>query len=49
MESLLTLAHQYAARHGTKIISHRITGDQITFILESGPKQLWPRLHAMST
>jgi hypothetical protein len=38
MESLLTLAHQYAARKGTKVLSHRLDGDQITFILESGPK-----------
>jgi hypothetical protein len=38
MESLLTLATKYATRHGTKILSYRITADQITFILEAGPK-----------
>lgn len=39
MPSILHLAQQYAARQGTTLLAHRLHDtDQITIILESGPK-----------
>lgn len=35
---MLQLAQKYAKSLGTKVINHRIDGEQIIFILESGQK-----------
>jgi len=35
---MLFLAQEYAKLKKTKVIAHRITGKEITFVLESGPK-----------
>lgn len=35
---MLELAQKYAALKGAKVIGHRITGKEITFVLSTGPK-----------
>jgi hypothetical protein len=35
---LLSAAQHYAQSKGTTIVSHRIDGDKIIFVLTSGPK-----------
>ena len=35
---MLNLAEKFAKAKGTRVIAHRMDGEQIVFVLEAGPK-----------